>query len=147
MTYFIFLQKCALLKVFASLKSSYDPVRADNIGCIDGHLTQDLCYDARRIEKRIVTFNLMVRSSLFDSCCTLFPNFCSFYVLLFGQNCHINLMHGMHVALDIVRNLLGAPTFLLSPTCQMSTVLHTLTGVKSAEFWYCSVKVQMMMFF
>ena len=30
-------------------------------GCIDGHWTQDWCYDARRIEKKIVTFNLMIR--------------------------------------------------------------------------------------
>ena len=53
--------------------------------------------------------------------CTLFPNL-RFYVLLFGQKCHINLMHSMHVALDIVRNLLGAQLSFITSLMDVNSV-------------------------
>ena len=45
-----------------------------------------------------------------------------FYVLLFGQKCHINLMHSMHVALDIVRNLLGAQLSFITSLMDVNSV-------------------------
>ena len=59
-------------------------------------------------EERLAINNIYVQTDgqchhclIVLACCCQFSVVLCF--LLFGQNCHINLMHGMHVALDIVR--------------------------------------------